>query len=156
MTWQRYIKSDNYTTFRCLHFRCYRIQCDILCRTLTKHIYSPPHGMFLMFSPDGFLSGAQRHCCSAREPHRAKTPLCPKTLHCRSALNIKHKTQNTTHSCRVFSEKTGSCGGRNLERKKGGSELRKAGKTAVMTGSDRWDAAIGILSCPHRCLIAAR
>ena len=68
-----------------------------------------------------------------------------KTLHCRSALNIKRKTQNTTHSCRVFSEKTGSCGGRNLERKRVVYEPRKAEKTAVMTWSDGWDAAIGIL-----------
>ena len=47
--------------------------------------------------------------------------------------------------CRIFSEKTGSCGTLNLERKRGVSELRKAESTAVMTGSDRWDAAIGIL-----------
>ena len=90
--------------------------------------------------------GSRKHCSasigSCLDEDTKKTA---KTLHCRSALNIKHKTQNTTHSCRVFSEKTGSCGGRNLERKRGGSELRKAEKIAVMTWSDRGDAAIGIL-----------
>ena len=48
-------------------------------------------------------------------------------------------------TCRIFSEKTGVCGTPNLERKRGVSELRKAESTAVMTGSDRWTAAIGIL-----------
>ena len=54
-----------------------------------------------------------------------------KNMHCQSAHNTKHKTQNTTHSCRVFSEKTGVCGLLNLERKRGFSELQKAKSTAA-------------------------
>ena len=47
--------------------------------------------------------------------------------------------------CRIFSEKTGSCATPNLERKRVVTKLRKADSAAKMTGSDRGDAAIGIL-----------
>ena len=94
-------------------------QLELTCeKKNTYHIYQARLIRFFMFSLDGFLSGAQRHCWSGfrwlliARYHKGRGKHCNEAVRLRNTsgvfdvffhlkgLNTKHKTHNPKHFCR--------------------------------------------------------